>query len=250
MWHLVDARGLILMDQFLDKYVFPYTDEYIGRSRTTKDGLPVYTRREELFNAVSHGIGVVMGLAVILASIFRARSEFGMIGGIIFGVALFVLYASSSAYHGTPAEDVSDKKVLRVIDHCSIFVLVAGTCAPIVLRLIAETSDQSEWVLYGVIWALALGGVALLCVDIERFKSLATVMYVVMGALVVMRAGEVWAIVGSTGALLLLAGALAYLVGLLFYGLGTRREWMHSVFHVLCLAGSVLHAVCICGFVI
>lgn len=136
------------------------------------------------------------------------------------------------------------------MDHCSIFVLVAGTCTPFILSLIGRSGDWTEWIFYAVVWLIALGGIALLGVDLKRFKSIAIVLYVFMGALLVFRAGDLREMLGPEGLALLLAGGGAYLVGLLFYGLASRHEWMHGVFHVLCLAGSVLHCVCIGAYVI
>ena len=238
------------MDQFLDSYVFPYTGKFFGWSKKTADGLPIYTPREERFNTASHIAGVFLGAAMAVSSGLYARSPLGLAGGLIFGLTLILLYLASSVYHGTPLANTGAKKVLRVTDHCSIFLLVAGTCTPFILGLIGRSGDWTEWLFYAVIWLLALGGIALLCVDIRRFKSVGIVLYVFMGVLLVTRMGALLPFLGQTGAELLLAGGIAYLVGLIFYGLGSRREWMHGVFHLLCLAGSVLHCVCIGMFVI
>ena len=106
------------------------------------------------------------------------------------------------------------------------------------------------WAFYAAVWLLALGGIGLLCADKKRFKSAAIVMYVFMGALLVARVETLAAFLGTDGAALLVAGGAAYLLGLLFYGLGSRHEWMHGVFHLLCLAGSLLHCVCVAGYVV
>lgn len=237
------------MDQFLDKYIFPYTGAFIGRSKKTKDGLPVYSKNEELFNTVSHAMGILLGIGMIFVTILKHRSEMGMVGGIIFGVSLVILYLASSVYHGTPAESVSEKKLFRIFDHCSIFVLIAGSCTPFILNMIRRQSE-TEWAFYALIWVFAIGGITLLCVDMQKFKSIAVVMYVFMGILLVFRVDSIIGLIGKEAVGLLLAGGAAYLVGLLFYGLGTKRPWMHSVFHVLCLVGSVIHCACIGMFVI
>lgn len=238
------------MDQFLDKYVFPYTQRYIGRAKKTKDGLPIYTKREELFNMISHIIGIFIGFGMIIATLYTHHSDWGLYGGIIFGISLIILYGASSVYHGLPMELVEEKKIFRLLDHCSIFILIAGTCTPFILSLVYLRSVAFEWIFYAIIWFLAFGGITLLCVNMKRFKSITVVMYVVMGGLIVIRADIFAQFIEKTGVALMVAGSLIYLLGLLFYGLGSKREWMHSVFHVLCLIGSVIHCICICGYVI
>lgn len=238
------------MDDFLDRYVFPYTGKLIGRAPLTADGLPIYTRREEQFNTISHIMGIFIGLAMVAASFIYHHSGLGLVGGAIFGVTLVILYLASSVYHGTPAEHTREKKLFRLLDHCSIFVLIAGSCTPFILSLIDRSRDATEWIFYAAIWLIAFGGIALLCVDLKKYKSIAIIMYVFMGALLVFRADAFQGILGPVGTALLLAGGTAYLIGLLFYGLATRHEWMHATFHVLCLIGSIFHCVCICVFVI
>ncbi|WP_102269139.1 PAQR family membrane homeostasis protein TrhA [Massilicoli timonensis] len=238
------------MDAFLDKYIFPYTGKYFGRALKTRDGFPIYTRNEEMFNTISHALGIFMGIGMLFFSILNHHSEMGMYGGIIFGVSMIILYLASSVYHGTSPENVKEKKIFRLFDHCSIFILVAGTCSPFILDLIDNQSVDIEWAFYGLLWIFAIGGITLLCIDMKKYKSIAVVMYVLMGAALVIRADSFIQIIGNTGMWLLLAGGVVYLIGLLFYGLGSKRKWMHSVFHVLCLVGSVLHCVCVGAFVI
>lgn len=238
------------MDEFLDKYIFPYTKGAFGWAKKTKDGLPVYTPREEALNAATHGVGILIGFAMLAYSILYHSSALMLTGGIIYSLSLIILYTASTVYHGTGMADTRLKKLLRLLDHCSIFVLIAGTCTPLMLRLVEQRAGKAEWLFYATIWALALGGIALLCVDMKRFKSISVVMYVAMGALMILRAEALAAAIGQTGTYLLIGGALSYLLGLLFYGLGSRNEWMHSVFHVLCLAGSVSHCICIGVYVL
>lgn len=238
------------MDELLDKYIFPYTEKYIGRAKKTKDGFPIYTRGEELFNTISHGLGVFMGIVMLFITALHHHSEMGLFGGGIFGISLIVLYSASSVYHGTPMEDVKEKKIFRLMDHCSIFVLIAGTCTPFILDMIGEQSANAEWLFYGLIWLFAIGGITLLCIDMKKYKSISTVMYVLMGVMLVLRADSLIGMIGDMGIGFLLAGGVVYLIGLLFYGLGSRRKWMHSVFHVLCLVGSLIHCVCVACYVI
>lgn len=238
------------MDQFLDKYIFPYTNKYIGRTAKTKDGFPIYSCGEEIFNTVSHAAGILMGIVMVIFSILHHHSEMGMYGGIIFGVPMMILYLASSVYHGTRADNVEEKRIFRLLDHCSIFILIAGTCTPFILDLIGSQTVDIEWAFYALLWLFAIGGITLLCIDMNKYKSIATVMYVLMGIVLIARADSFSEIIGETGMWLLAGGGIVYLIGLLFYGLGSKRKWMHSVFHILCLAGSAIHCICICNYVI
>lgn len=238
------------MDKFLDKYVFPYTDKYIGRAKNTEDGLVGYTDVQEKTNMITHIGGIFMGVAVIIISILKGSSEMKMIGGIIFGISLVILYLASSVYHGISNKDVDDKKTFRIIDRSSIFVLIAGTCAPFILTLIESTSESLEWLYYAAIWAFAFFGIVLLCVNMKKYSSITAVMYVILALMLIVRADMFFKIIHKDGIYLLLAGGVVYLIGFLFYGLGSRRKWMHSIFHLLCLVASALHIVCVLMYVI
>ena len=136
------------------------------------------------------------------------------------------------------------------MDHCSIFILIAGTCTPFVLKMIYATSDETEWIFYAVIWIVALIGIALLSIDLKKYKSIATIMYIFMGFAIVARTDLIYSFIGAEGIGLFLAGGVVYLIGFLFYGLGSKRQWMHGIFHVLCIVGSMLHCVCIANFIV
>lgn len=238
------------MDEFFDKYIFPYTKNYFGRAKKTKDGLPIYSQNEELFNMISHIFGILIGFGMLIVSFLKSHSELGLAGGLIFGFSLIILYLASSVYHGMPIKNVNAKKLLRIFDHCSIFVLISGTCTPFIFTIISRTMDNYEWLFYAGIWLITLVGITLLSVDINKFKSIAILMYVVMSAVLVMRAKTLLSIIGENGTLLLIIGGIVYLVGLLFYGLGSQRKWMHSIFHLFCLVGSSIYCVCIVNYVI
>lgn len=238
------------MDDFLNKYIFIYTDKYFGRAKENKYGLPKYTNSEERLNTISHIIGIFIGIGAVITSLVTPYSNLGKLSGVIFGISLILLYGVSATYHGIPMTFVNWKKRFRILDHSSIFILIAGTGTPLILRQIAKTADESEWIFYSLIWILAVVGVLLLSISIKRFKSITTVMYVVMGVVLAIRSSSFLHIMGSTGVALLLSGGLVYLVGLLFYGLGTRKEGMYAVFHILCMVGSILHCICIFGFVL
>ena len=205
--------------------------------------LPKYTKGEEIFNMVSHIVGGVMGLtAITLCSYFAAidGNIYGVISGVIFGVTMLLLYAMSSIYHGLKPETMV-KKVFQIIDHCSIFILIAGTYTPIALCTLREYSTVQGWVLFGIIWAMACLGIVLNSIDLKKYKIFSMICYLVMGWCIIVRINVVIKLLGITAFILLLSGGIAYTVGALFYGIGKKRKWMHSVFHVFCVIGSLLH---------
>ncbi len=214
--------------------------------------LPQYTKGEDIFNMVSHIVGGAIGIcAITLCSIFAALNGnvYGVVSGVIFGVTMLVLYAMSSIYHGLKPETMA-KKVFQVIDHCSIFILIAGTYTPIALCTLREHNTAEGWVLFGIIWGMAALGIALNSVDLKKYKIFSMICYLVMGWCIIVRIGLIIELLGLGAFWLLLSGGIAYTVGALFYGIGRSRKWMHSVFHIFCVIGSVLHFLVVLLYVI
>ena len=150
--------------------------------------LPTYTRGEDIFNMVSHILGGVLGIvAIVLCSVFAAihGNTYGVISGVIFGVNLTVLYVMSSIYHGLKPHRKA-KKVFQIIDHCSIFLLIAGTYTPFALCTIREESTALGWTIFGIIWGLAILGIVLNSIDIQRYKIFSMICYLLMGWLIIL----------------------------------------------------------------
>ena len=134
--------------------------------------LPTYTKGEEIFNMTSHIVGAVLGVvALVLCVVFAAirGNVFGVVSGSIYGVTMIILYTMSSIYHGLSPKRYS-KKVFQVLDHCSIFLLIAGSYTPFALCTIREADPVSGWVIFGVIWFVAILGIVLNSIDIKKFK--------------------------------------------------------------------------------
>ena len=134
--------------------------------------LPTYTRGEDIFNMVSHIIGGVLGIvAITLCSIFAAihGNVYGVVSGVIYGITLIILYTMSSIYHGLKPYRKA-KKVFQIIDHCSIFLLIAGTYTPFALCTIREINSFWGWLIFGIIWGLAALGITLNAIDLKRYK--------------------------------------------------------------------------------
>ncbi len=221
------------------------------RTKLSDRILPVYSKGEEIFNMVSHIVGGAIGIcAIVLCSVFAGirGDAYAVVSGVIFGFTMLLLYAMSSIYHGLKP-DTKAKKVFQIIDHCSIFILIAGTYTPIALCTMREHNTAEGWILFGVIWGIAALGIALNSIDLKRFKVFSMICYLVMGWLIVGRMGLLIEIVGIGPFWLLLSGGIAYTIGALFYGIG-KKKWFHSVFHVFCVIGSVLHFLFILLYVI
>ena len=221
------------------------------RTKLADRQMPVYTNGEEIFNMVSHIVGGAMGiLAIVLCAVFAGLNGdvYGVVSGCIFGATMLVLYTSSSIYHGLKPETFS-KRVFQVIDHCTIFILIAGTYTPIALCAIREVNTAVGWTLFGVIWGFAIIGIIFNSIDLKKYKKFSMICYLVMGWLIVVKMETLIDAVGITGFWYLLSGGIAYTIGAVCYGL-TKKKWMHSVFHVFCIIGSVLHFLFILFFII
>ncbi|MBQ9657967.1 MAG: hemolysin III family protein [Clostridia bacterium] len=221
------------------------------RIKLSERVLPVYTKGEEIFNMVSHIVGAAFGLAVmVLCVIFAAihHNSYGVVSGIIYGVTMILLYTMSSIYHGLRPNTTS-KKVFQIIDHCTIFLLIAGSYTPFTLCTFREYSTVLGWTLFGVIWGAAILGVVLNSIDLERYKKFSMICYLAMGWCIVIKASILPSLLGVAGVVLLVLGGLSYTIGAVFYGLGKKRKYMHSIFHLFIVLGSILQFFCILLYV-
>lgn len=197
-----------------------------------------YTLGEEIFSSVSHGVGTMLAIAAtVLVIVFAAihRNVFGVVSGAIYGATMIILYSMSTLYHSITAPRA--KKVLRVIDHCSIFLLIAGTYTPICLCTLRESGGIP---LLCVIWGAALLGITLNAVALEKFRKASIIFYVVMGLAIVVKMRTLLSLLGTDAVILLAAGGAVYIIGIIFYVLKKIR-YMHPIWHLFVLGGSVLH---------
>ncbi|MBQ4332285.1 MAG: hemolysin III family protein [Clostridia bacterium] len=221
------------------------------RTRLRDRRLPDYTRGEERFNTVSHivggGLGVLaLAVCVILATLHR--DPWAVVGSAIYGAALVVLYTASSVYHGL--HHPMAKKVMQVVDHCTIYFLIAGTYTPILLCAIRPVSPGWAWTLFGLVWGLAAMAATFTAIDLKKYAVLSMTCYIGMGWCIVIAAPVAIRAIPLPGLLWLLGGGIAYTVGAVLYGLGKKRRYMHSIFHLFVVLGSILQFVCIARYVI
>lgn len=199
--------------------------------------LPEYSTLEEFLNALSHGIGAVLSIIAIVLLIvnspFDAKS---IICVSIYSVSLFVLYIISTLYHAILPGRA--KMVFRVLDHCSIFVLIAGTYTPICLLML---NSIVGWILFFIVWTAAIVGIVFNSIDMRKFSKFSMVCYIAMGWVVIFAFKPLIESITSTELILLILGGIAYTVGAVLYVLGKKKKYVHSIWHLFVLIGSILH---------
>ena len=221
------------------------------RTKLRDRAMPVYTRGEELFNMVSHIVGGAIGVAALVLCIIVSavhHNGYGLAGSIVYGLSMIVLYTMSSVYHGLG--DGMAKRVMQVLDHCTIYLLIAGTYTPILLSAMRPLDPVASWVLLGVVWGLAAVAITLTAIDLKRFAVFSMACYIGMGWCIVVKLPLLIRAVGWGGFWLILLGGVCYTVGAVLYGMGRTKKYMHSVFHLFVVAGSVLHLLAILLFVL
>ena len=214
--------------------------------------LPDYTKGEEIFNMVSHIVGGAMGIAVaVLCIVFAAKhgNPYSVVSAAIFGSMMIVLYSMSSIYHGLSPK-LKAKKVFRVLDHCTIFFLIAGTYTPIALCTLREYNTALGWIYFGIVWGLAALGVTLTAINLEKFKVLGMIFYIALGWCILPVLPKLITLMGKGGVVFLFLGGVSYTIGAVLYGVGKKKRYMHSVFHIFIVIGSLLHFFCILFYVI
>ncbi len=223
------------------------------RTKLSARKLPDYTFGEELFNTISHTTGAAFGIfALIICVVISARKGdvWGVVGSSIYGASLILLYTASSIYHGLHAGMA--KKVMQVIDHCTIYLLIGGTYTPILFCSIRDVSPGWAWTIFGLVWGLALIAASFTAIDHKKYLKLSMACYIGMGWCIIIAAKALISAMEFKGIIWLLAGGISYTIGAVLYGIGKKRKkrYMHSVFHLFVLAGSVMQFICIARYVL
>ena len=221
------------------------------RTKLADRELPTYTKGEEIFNMVSHIVGGALGIvATVLCVIFAAshNNVYGIVSGAIYGVSMICLYTMSSIYHGLSPK-LKAKKVFQVLDHCTIFFLIAGSYTPFALCTLREYNSALGWTIFGVIWGVAALGITLNSIDLKKFKVFSMICYLIMGWCIIFKIDVLPTLLGWTGVILLVTGGIMYTAGTIFYGLGRNHKYMHSIFHLFIFEGSLLQFLCILLYV-
>tara|TARA_R110002096_G_scaffold99646_1_gene220736 strand:- start:1899 stop:2525 length:627 start_codon:yes stop_codon:yes gene_type:complete len=201
---------------------------------------------EEKLNAFTHAIGALFGIAaLVLLIVFNTtKTDWSLFSVIVYGISIIVLFSASTLYHSVTNE--KKKHYFRIIDHISIYLLIAGTYTPVLLISLEQTLG---WTLFWVVWGIAAFGVILKLFFTGKFEIFSTLLYLVMGWLIVFDFSKLSEIIGSDGILFLFAGGLSYTVGIIFYAI-QKIPYNHVIWHLFVLAGAIFHFFMIFYFVI
>lgn len=217
-------------------------------TKTHRISIPRYSLGEELMNSITHGIGACLGIAALVLCIVKSCNPldgYKLASSIVFGSTTTLLYLMSCLYHALKVNRA--KRVFRVIDHCTIFLLIAGTYTPYTLITLRGLTG---WVLFGVVWGVGILGIVLNAVSLRRFAKMSVACYIALGWVVLFASRQLIASLAPAGLWLLLAGGIAYTIGAVLYGIGSKKPYFHSIFHFFCLIGTALHFFSIYLFVL
>jgi len=212
------------------------------RTKLRDRKLPNYTRGEEIFNMVSHISGGVFAFAALFVCLIMAswhRNVWAIASGAVYGLTMITLYTMSSIYHGLVPE--TPKKVFQVIDHCAIFFLIAGSYTPIAMISLRQVHPKIAWGLFAYIWGVCILGVVLNGIDLRKFKWFSMACYIGLGWSILIFSKQLLEAIPVSAYVWLLSGGISYTIGSILYLIGKKRKYMHSVFHLFVVLGSVLH---------
>ena len=213
------------------------------RTKLVARKLPAYSHGEEIMNMLTHILGGVLGIVVLILCILRAvqnHNTFGIICSAVYGTAMICTFVVSSVYHGMPP--TFGKKVMQVVDHCTIYFLIAGTYTVVVLSGIRPLFPVLGWGLFAFEWIMAAVAATLTAIDMHKYNVFSMICYIGMGWAVIPFAKQVYTALTAPGFTLLLWGGIAYSVGAVLYGIGGKKKWLHTVFHVFVVLGALLQS--------
>lgn len=213
--------------------------------------LPNYAKGEEIFNMVTHIVGGALGIIYLVLCVIAAalhKSAIGVVSAAIYGASVIVLFTMSSVYHGVHPSTA--KKVLQVIDHCTIYVMIAGTYTPIALCAVLSQSVAAGWTLFGIVWGVTLVAATFTAIDLNKYKILSMACYIGMGWCIVAFWSLTYSAIGFGGAAWLISGGILYTLGAVLYQIGKKKKYIHSLFHIFVDLASVCHFICILLYVL
>lgn len=214
--------------------------------------LPEYTKGEELFNAISHIVGGGFGIIALILGLVVAcnySDTYGIVSMTIYGFSMILLYTSSAIYHFLRRNKA--KKLFRIFDHCTIYLLIAGTYTPFCLVTLREAGAWG-WTIFGIVWGCAVLGIVFNAINMHRpiIKILSMICYLAMGWCVVIAIRPLIDNLSKAGFIWLLMGGIMYTIGAVFYMMGSKKKYIHSVWHLFVLAGTILQFISILLYVL
>ena len=220
------------------------------RTKLIHRTLPSYTIGEEIMNMVTHIVGGALGIAVLLLSLFKAvgTTAWDIVGISIYGASMIALYCVSSVYHGLRTN--MSKKVMQVIDHCTIYFLIAGTYTPILISAMIPAYPLIGWGLLIAEWGMAALAITLTAIDLKKYNAFSMVCYIGMGWGIILFLDKAMDVMTQDGFYLLLWGGIVYTIGAILYAIGSKRPWFHAIFHIFVVLGSLLQFLAIYMYVL
>lgn len=212
--------------------------------------LPKYTKGEEIFNAVTHIVGGGFGIIFLILGVIFAHihcNAVGIFAMYVYGICMIITYTMSAIYHFLRPNRA--KKVFRIFDHCAIYLLIAGSYTPLCLITLANAPAWG-YSIFGIVWGLSILGIVLNAINMYRWKVISMILYLALGWCIIIAFVPLMQYMELAGFWWLLAGGIAYTVGAIFYGFGKKVKYIHSVFHLFVLFGSILQFVSILFYVI
>lgn len=213
------------------------------RTKLKDRQLPDYSKGEEIFNMVSHIVGGGFGVVALVTTVIYAFLKFNaysIVSAFIYGFSMILLYTMSSIYHGLHKSTA--KKVFQIIDHCTIFILIAGTYTPVTLCVIREAQPWLGWSMFGFVWAVSALGITLNAIDLKKYNVFSVICYLLLGWCVVFGGKTAIQAIPFVGFIFLLLGGVSYTLGAVLYCIAAKSKtrYIHSVFHLFVLLGSIL----------
>lgn len=216
------------------------------RTKLSDRLLPDYTQGEEIMNMVSHIAGGALGVVALVLCVLRAALQGDAVdiaAAAVYGTSMIALYTLSSVYHGL--RPGTGKKVLQILDHCTIYFLIAGTYTAVALTGLRPQFPALAWGMFAFQWCLAALAITLTAIDLKKYNVFSMICYIGMGWAVLPFLKEAYQALTRPGFFLLLWGGISYTIGAVLYGIGVKKRWMHSVFHIFVVLGSLLQFLCV-----
>ena len=219
--------------------------------------IPKYSLAEELLNAISHGLGAVFGIVALVLMLLKTcpgGDLFAIASSIIYGLSLIILFTISCVYHSLAKNN--GKRVLRILDHDMIYILISGTYTPYMLVALRQYNVWNlgtgtvAYLMFALVYVFCIIGAVFNSINIKKYAKLSMACYIVSGWIVVSALPVLWNIITPWGVLLLLFGGIVYTIGAVLYGIGHKKKYFHSLFHLFVLIGAVLMFISVYCFVL
>lgn len=210
--------------------------------------IPNYTLSEEIINSLSHGIAAAFSICGLILLIIKASNinATAVSSVTIFGTTMILLYTMSCIYHAL-SPNILGKKILRIIDHCNVFLLVFGTIIPVALIGIKGIYG---WIFFGITAITTLIGIFFSCINIDKVQLIEVICHLLNGWSVIFFSKILLENIGIIGLILIILGGVMYTIGAILYGIGSKRKYIHSIFHFFCIFGTILHYISIYKYVL